>query len=106
MDKTKAKLVKAALSLVKYFRNTPLMNALYINKVSKIRNMYSLDLLKNILFSKSQATTFYTFLLQHDTQDSNKSNLVSRIKCMCDFFHNIQFTQYIINDRYFNQKLK
>ncbi len=64
--------------------------------------MYLLDLLKIMLFSKSKATNFYTFLLQHDTQDSNKNNLVSRVKCMCDF-NNIQFMQYILNDRYFNQ---
>ncbi len=68
--------------------------------------MYSLDLLlQNMLFSKSKATTFYMFVLQHNTQDSIKCNLISRVKCMCHF-NNIQFMQYIINDRYLNHKRK
>ncbi len=89
MDKTQAKLVKAALGLVKYYWSTPLMNYMHINRVSKIRNIYSLDLLTNMLFSKSKAT-FYNFLLQSDVQDSNKSSLVLIVKCMCSF-NNIQF---------------
>lgn len=69
---------------------------MYINKVPKLRNMYSLDLPKSMLFSKLNAMTFYKFLLQSDTpQDSNTCNIALGL-CVT---HNIQLIKNTINER-------
>ncbi len=50
MDKLQAKLIKSALGFTKFYRTTPLLNAMNVNKIANLRNIYTVDLLKNIYF--------------------------------------------------------
>ncbi len=50
MDKLHAKLIKSALGFTKYYRTTPLLNAMNANKIANLRNIYTVDLLRSMLF--------------------------------------------------------
>ncbi len=45
MDKLHAKLIKSAISFTKYYRKTPLLNAVNVNKIANLRNIYTVNLL-------------------------------------------------------------
>ncbi len=51
MNKLEAKLIKCALGFTKYYRTTPLLNAMNVNKIANLRNVYTVDLLKSILLA-------------------------------------------------------
>ncbi len=40
IDKLQAKLIKSALSFTKYYRTTPLLNAMNVNKIANLRNIH------------------------------------------------------------------
>ncbi len=48
IDKSQAKLLKSAIGLQKYYRNTPLLNAMNVNKIPNLKDLiYTLHLLGN-----------------------------------------------------------
>ncbi len=93
IDKSQAKLLKSAIGLHKYYRNTPLLNAMNVNKIPKLRDIYTLDLLRNAMYSQSQATTFYNFIINSGSYN-NPRNLVSRVNTVCHINH-VSFMQYV-----------
>ncbi len=42
IDKSQAKLLKSAIGLHKYYRNPPLLNAMNVNKIPMLRDIYTL----------------------------------------------------------------
>ncbi len=50
LDKLQAKLIKSALGFTKYYRTTPLLNAMNVNKIANLTNIYTVDLLKSKFF--------------------------------------------------------
>ncbi len=99
IDNSQAKLLKSAIGLHKYYRNSPLLNAMNANKIPKLRDIYTLDLLRNAMFSQSQATTFYNFIINSGSYN-NPCNLVSRVNTICHSNH-VSFMQYVLNDKYY-----
>ncbi len=77
MDKLQAKLIKSALDLTKYYRTTPLLNAMNDNKIANLRNIYTVDLLKSMFFSRSQAIEFYSCLMNSSYVFKKESNVKS-----------------------------
>ena len=67
MDKIQAKLIKTSLGLSKYMRTTPLLNALYINSISDVIDVYTLNMYKMIMFSNTGAKSLYTHILNSDS---------------------------------------
>ncbi len=63
MNKLQAKLITSPLGFTKYYRTTPLLNAMNVNKIANLRNIYTVDLLKSMFFSRSQAIEFYSYLM-------------------------------------------
>ncbi len=51
MDKLQAKLIKSVLGFTKYYRTTSLLNAMNVNKIANLRNIYTVDLLKSMLLA-------------------------------------------------------
>ncbi len=82
-----------------FYRNSHLLNAMNVNKMPKLRNIYKLDLLRNAMYSQSQATTFYNFIINSGSYN-NPCNLVSKVNTICHTNH-VSFMQYIFNDKYY-----
>ncbi len=51
INKLQAKLIKRALSFTKYYRTTPLLNDMNVNKIANLRNIYTVDVLKSIFLA-------------------------------------------------------
>ncbi len=77
MDKLQAKLRKSALGFTKYYRTTPLLNAMNVNRIANLRNIYTVDLLKSMFFSRSQAIEFYSYLMNSNYVFKKESNVKS-----------------------------
>ncbi len=99
IDKSQANLLKSAIGLHKYYRSTHLLNAMNVNKIPKLRDIYTLDLLRNAMYSQYQATIFYNFIINSGSYN-NSCNLVSRVNTICHTNH-FSFMQYIFNDKYY-----
>ncbi len=56
MDMLQAKLIKSIICFTKYYRTIPLLNAMYINKIANLRNIYIVDLINSVFSSKSKTT--------------------------------------------------
>ncbi len=94
IDKSQAKLHKSAIGLHKYYRNSPLLNAMNVNQIPKLRDIYTFDLLRNAMYSQSQATTFYNCIINSDSYN-NPCNIVSRVNTICHTNH-VSFMQYVL----------
>ncbi len=99
MDKLQAKLIKSALGFTKYYRTTPLLNAMNVNKIANLRNI-----LKSMFFSISQAIEFYNCLMNSSYAFKNDS-LMSRAHFVC-FSENVSFILYLLNDNYHDMNRK
>ncbi len=75
IDKSQAKLLNSAIGWHIYYRNTALLNAMNVNNIPKLRDIYTLQILRNAMFSQSQATTFYNFIINSGLYN-NPCNLV------------------------------
>ena len=86
LDKTQTRLLKSALGLSKYCKNTALLQALKVHKVSDLLKLYTLDLLKCHLFSNSASKHFYMFLTRQHSLGVMKghNDLISRCKSICN----------------------
>ncbi len=51
MDKLQAKLIKSALGFTKYCRTTHMLNAMNVNKIANLRNIYTVELLKSMFLA-------------------------------------------------------
>ncbi len=51
IEKSQANLPKSAIGLHKYYRNSPLLNAMNVNKILKLIDIYTFDLLRNAMYS-------------------------------------------------------
>ena len=101
LDKTQTRLLKTALGVSKFCRNTPLLDALRIQSVGDMRDMNQLRLLRSSLKSDSRARTFYYYMMTcHMNGHLNGFNiLVNRVKTICDT-KIIDFMKYNLVDEY------
>ncbi len=104
MDKLQAKLINSVLDFIKYYRTTPLLNAMNVNKIANLRNIYTVDLLKSMCFSRSQAIEFYSYLM-NSSYGFKKDSLMSRAHTAC-FSENISFILYLLNANYHDMNKK
>ncbi len=65
-----------------------------VNEIPKLRDIYTLDLLRNAMYSQSQATTFYNFIIKL-WLINNPCNLVSRVNTICHTNHVSFYMQYV-----------
>jgi len=100
LEKTQGKLVKSVLGLTKHSHNTPILQALNVDSISKTIGVSSLNLLRSCLLYSSNATRFYSRLLYCDHKYSEKT-LVGRAR---DFarVHDIDVLRYILDTQYKN----
>ena len=105
MDKLQAKLVKATLGLSKFSRTTPLLKALNISKVINLKDVYSLDLFKSIMFSRSRAAVFYSHIMNTKQFKGKFNNIVTRSLHVCNE-NSISIVKYLFNDQYYSCERK
>ncbi len=58
MDKLQAKLIKSTLGFTKYYITTPLLNAMNVNQIANLRNIYTVDLLKSMFLADLNQSNF------------------------------------------------
>ena len=63
LEKVQASLIKTALGLPKYSRNTPILLALNIKKITRIIDERHLSLTKAALHNTSKSRTFYLHIM-------------------------------------------
>ena len=97
LEKCQTKLLKSALSLKSYCRNTPLLQALNIQRIETTVHTTERDILKSCLRTDTKALKFYSHILSNSEYTTNdlcsRSVLQSR---NCD----INIVQYIFDDNY------
>ena len=96
LDKTQGKHLKSMLGLSYSCHTTPILQALRIQKASKIVANSSLDLLRSCLLSRSSTSSFYMYLLGRPRKDMA---LVARSRSLCDSY-NIDMMKYVLSDDY------
>ena len=65
MDRIQARLLKSSLGISKYCRNTSLLQAMKVQPVSTLSDIYTLDLLSSHMKNNANGRTFYSYLLSH-----------------------------------------
>ena len=86
LEKVQASLIKAALGLSKYSRNTPILRALKIKKIGRILDERHLSLTRAALHNTSKSRTFYLHIMHKcQYQHMNKHcNLLQRSNQICN----------------------
>ena len=98
LERNHAKFIKTMLGLPTYCHNTPLLQALGINRMEHIIQAASLDLLRTSLVSNSATSKCYSFLLGCNSSYT-KNTLVGRVRNYCGQ-NNINVNRYNFNDNY------
>ena len=95
------KLLKAALGLKTYSRNSPLLQALKIPSVGQSIELQELTLFRSMFLSRSRSQRFYKFLLTQRFKGCklSKRNILHRILNSCDKY-DIAFYDYICTKSY------
>ena len=93
----------SSIGLSKYCRNTPLLEAMKIHRISLSRDIAQLDLIRSFFKDTSRARLFYLHILSmHATnQMTGHVDLLSRVRNICGR-NNISFLRYILDERYSN----
>ena len=89
LERVQASLTKSALGLPKYSRNTPILGALNIKKISKIIDERHLSLTKAALHNTSKSRTFYLHIMHkcHNYHMNKHVNLLQRSVIICSSNH-------------------
>ena len=101
LEKAQAYLIKTALGLPKYSRNTPILRALHIKKISEILEERHLSLTKAALHNAAKSRPFYLHIMNKcQYYHMNKhSNLLQRAKLICNS-NGIMLHKYLLNESY------
>ncbi len=97
LEKCQGMLIKSALGLSKYSRNTHLLRALNITQIKYTIMHEQMSILKRSLIGTSRARSFYIYMLHQNEQCDN--SLVSRVSHVCNTF-SFSFIKYIFDDSY------
>ena len=102
LEKTQGRLVKSALGLPNYCRNTPLLKALGIRTIRQVVNNTQLSIMRNALWNTSGARNFYMCMLkkyERGVITYKHNSLISRCKHICDSEY-ISLTRYLFDGTY------
>lgn len=105
IEKLQAKLLKAVLGLKVFCRNTPLLDAMRVQRIGMSNELQELLLFRSMILSNSRTQYFYNFLLsQHikGTSSSHKS-LVSRVLSTCKKY-DISLVNMMCDDTYLRKR--
>ena len=90
--KMQGNLLKCLVGLGPRYRTTPLLNAVYMSKVSSIIDMGNISLLNQIMRISSAARTFNNIMLQKDS--ACPKILINRVKQICSD-NNLNFVDVV-----------
>lgn len=101
MEKLQSRLLETGIGLHKFCRSSPILKALYVNKIETTIEIGCLDLTRAIFSNNSRARCFYTYLLNmHVCGKLNGHNdLISRTKMVCRK-NNVNLLKYIFDEMY------
>ena len=100
LDKCQSKLIKCIVGLNPRHRSTPLLQALNVHNISRSVDFNTTSLLHNILKNPSEASKFYTWLLNEHVHCPKL--LTSRVKQICQD-HKFNFLKACISEDYHNE---
>ena len=85
MENLQTKLPKPSAGLHKYWKSTPVLKALNVNKIETTVEISSLDLMRTIFCNASRARSFYSHLLNMHVRGKlvGDTDLITRIKTIC-----------------------
>ena len=103
LDRTQSRILKAALGLSKFCKNTPLLQALKIQKISDLISEFTLNLLKSHFHNNAISCKFYSFLLRKHTLGDmvGHNDLITRCHNICQN-NGISMWKYVFDDHYTN----
>ena len=101
VEKLQCKLLKTALGLKSYCRNSPLLHAMQMPHINQSVEQQELYLYRSMFLSQSRCHKFYRHLLsQHlSNKCTSQRNLVSRILNTCTKY-GISLVQFLCDDKY------
>ncbi len=102
LEKCQTKLLKAALCVKYYCKNTPLLQALNIKKIFETINENQRDTLKSFMRGNSKGLQFYSYMLSRDHYDL--SSIAGRTLIQCKR-ENVSIVKYLYDDS-FGRKIK
>ena len=97
LEKAQASLLKTALGLPKFCRNTQLLSAMNINRVSLSIASSQLNSLKSAITGSSRARHFYLHILRQGKYA--KDTLIKRVQLVCSKY-DINFLNFLFNQSY------
>ena len=99
LDKHQTKLLKTIFGVNPYNSHTrSFLEAIFMNKLSHVIDIQSLDLLSECLMSYSNSRSFYSFMF-NDSSDNPDNTLVGRMKIFAKK-ENFNMCNYIFSDTY------
>ena len=103
LDQIQSRSLKAALGLSKICKNTPLLQALKIHKISDLISGYTLSLLKSHFSNNSISQKIYSFLLKKHTLGAmtGHNDLIIRCNDICQN-NGISVWKFVFYDNYTN----
>ena len=101
LEKAQASYIKTALGLPKYSRNTPILRALHIKKISEILEERHLSLTRAALHNTGKSRPFYLHIVNKcQYYHMNKhSNLLQRAKLICNS-NGVMLHKYLFNESF------
>ena len=103
LELTQSRLVKSSLGLSKFCKNTPLFQALDIQKISDIIDGYTLNILKSHFNNDSRSRKLYACLLKKHSigEMVGHNDLITRSNNICQHY-NISMWKFVFDDKYSN----
>ncbi len=101
VEKIQCKFIKSSLGLNSFCRNTQLLQALKIPRVSDSFALQELRLFKTMFLSRSYTSAFYGHMYKQYLRGYSLSprNLMYRVAKSCEI-HNISLVRYICDIKY------
>jgi len=100
LQKRQIKLLKAALGLKSYCRNTPILQAINITRISQFIRESQGDVMKSLIRNETKCLTFYCYILSLRQFDINIIAGGTMVQCKKD---DVSMIRYLYDDTYFSQ---
>jgi len=99
-EKCQTKLLKAALGLKSYCRNTPILQTINIKGISQLIGESQRDVMKSLIRNETKGVKFYSYILSLRQSDVNIIAGWTMVQCKKD---DVSMIRYLYDDTYSSQ---
>ena len=100
LEKCQTKLLKATLDLISYCRNTPILQAMNIKRISQFIGESQRDVVKALIRNETKGLKFYSCILSLGQSDMNSIAGRTMVQCKKD---DVSMIRYLYDDIYSSQ---